>query len=181
MFISKLLTVFGFFCLILACVLFWQRNNPRRITFSEAPKATKLIKEVKIPPIRIAIKRVNIDLAIFPAKIRNQNWDLTTQGASWLDISPIPGELGNSILYGHNWTNLMGNLIFVKPGEEIEIDYKDGTKKIFVVDKTAIVSPNNVSVLRQTNDKRITIYTCTGLFDEKRFIVAARLSDSSKN
>ncbi len=178
MLFSRLLSIFGIICIILAAVLFYQRNNPKRIKFSQPPQAVKISNSKNISPTRIAIKKVNIDLIIFPAKIIDQQWDISTQGASWLDISPIPGERGNSILYGHNWTNLMGNLIFVRPGQEIEITYKNGSKKIFIVDKTAIVSPTNVSVLRQTSDKRITVYTCTGLFDEKRFIVAAQLKDS---
>ncbi|MBI4008655.1 sortase [Candidatus Roizmanbacteria bacterium] len=174
---TKFFKLFGIACLVLALLLLWQRNNSQRIVFKEFPQVKKNKQSRQSPPSRIVIKKVNIDLPLFPAKIVGQRWDLTNKGASWLDFSPIPGDRGNSILYGHNWTNLLGNLIFVRPGAEIEIFYKDGSHKIFIVDGTATVNPDNVSVLSQTNDSRITIYTCTGLFDQKRYIVAASLKD----
>lgn len=176
MFLAKFLTTFGIICIVIALILLWQRNDPNRIAFSSLPQDITVSSTKKInPPVRLAIKNVDINLPIFPAKIYKQKWDTTANGVSWLDISPPPGDRGNSILYGHNWSNLLGNLIFVKPGQEIEMIYKDGSRKNFTIQFTTKVTPNIASVLRQTNDKRITIYTCTGLFDEKRFIAVATL------
>lgn len=173
MILSKFFSIFGLICIITAGVLFWQRNNPNRLVFKNPPSSVKVKGTRQSAPSRLIIREANIDLAIFPAKIRRQKWDLTADGASWLDISSIPGEAGNSIIYGHNWTNILGNLTSVKPGQQVKIIFKDGSEKIFTVESTATVSPDNVTVLNQTKDRRITIYTCTGLFDNKRFIVVA--------
>ncbi len=176
MILSKFFSIFGIICIITACVLFWQRNNPKRLVFKNLPPTVNVKGVRQSVPSRLIIREANIDLQIFPAKIRGQKWDLTTEGVSWLDISSIPGEVGNSIIYGHNWTNILGNLFYVKPGQKIEIVYKDGSVRIFTVQNTAIVSPNDVTVLSQTKDRRVTIYTCTGILDQKRFVVTGTLS-----
>jgi len=176
MIINKLLKYFGLLCIFLSVLLFWQRNNPKRVMFLSAPIQREIKPLInKNLPTRLIINNINIDLPIFPARIYSQKWETTNQGASWLDISPAPGEIGNSIIYGHNWTNLLGNLTKAKPGNIIKIVYQDGSSKTFIVNSTAMVLPENVSVLKQTKDKRITLYTCVGLFDQKRFVVVAQL------
>lgn len=154
--------------------MLWERNNPYRLSFSTPVRRQEPAKnKVFNPPVRIIIKDLGIDLPVIPSKIVKNKWETVTSGVSWLSISPVPGEKGNSILYGHNWTNLLGSLPRVKPGYEIQIEYQDKTRKSFFVETTGKVSPNNIGVLAQSEDERITLYTCTGLFDEKRFIAVA--------
>jgi len=183
MFLSRFFKALGIICIVLAVFLLWQRNNPKRLMFSSFfPTKVETLPLKNSQPIRLIIRNSNIDLPIIPAKIKGQRWETTTQGVSWLTLSSLPGEQGNGIIYGHNWTNILGNLLYVKTGYEIEIVYKDGTKKNFIVDHTALVSPKDVSVLNQSKDKRITLYTCAGILDEKRFVVSARLKqDFSKS
>src|SRR3989344_8123527 len=127
MLLSKFFKWFGFICIILAGLLFWRRNIPQRVMFLAAPVKREIKPKIKKNlPVRLIIKNLNIDLPIFSAKVIGQNWQTTSLGVSWLDISPHPGEIGNSIMYGHNWPNLLGNLIYAKPGQEIEIKYSDG-------------------------------------------------------
>ncbi len=176
MIISKFFIAFGFICIVFASFLFWQRNNPGRVAF----KSTPIIKvnkntQSEIYPTRVVIEKIDINLPIIPAKVHGQKWETTSLGVSWLDISPIPGEKGNSILYGHNWNNLLGNLSKIEPGDKIKILYSGASEQSFIVESTAFVAPDNVLVLSQTNSKKITIYTCAGLFDEKRFVAVASL------
>ncbi|MBI2028304.1 MAG: sortase [Candidatus Levybacteria bacterium] len=116
-----------------------------------------------------------MDLEIFPAKIVNNRWEITAQGVSYLSSSPLPGEKGNSVLYGHNWTNILGNLIKIKPGEEIVIVSNRNNKRTFVVEHISVVDPENTQILANTSDRRITLYTCSGFLDSKRFVVTALL------
>ncbi len=174
--LSKFFLLVGVLCIILALFLLWQRNNPKRLMFASFfPSKVETLPAKKSQPTRLIIRNSNTDLPIIPAKIKGQRWETTTQGVSWLTYSPIPGEKGNSILYGHNWSNILGNLTAVQVGQEIEIVSKDKAKKTFVIEKIAIVSPKNFSVLGQTDDVRITLYTCAGLFDENRLVVVATL------
>jgi len=89
--------------------------------------------------------------------------------------SPIPGRIGNSIFYGHNWTSLLGNLVNAKPGQEISIAFGSGEIERFKISYVQVVKPSQTDILNQTNDRRITLYTCTGFLDSKRLVVVANL------
>jgi len=67
----------------------------------------------------------------------------------------------------------LGKLPKVKPGQEITIVFTDGSSKIFTIEYTSVVTPDQTHILNPTADSRITLYTCTGLFDNKRFVVTA--------
>ncbi len=171
---SKVFIFLALICFVLTAFLYYQRNNPNRLAFNTNQKLSNSKSEIKENPIAIIIDGINLNLPIIPANITNNNWQTSNIGVSYLSISPKPGETGNSILYGHNWTNLLGNLTKVQPGEKVIIVYPKNNIKNFLVEYTQVVSPNDISVLAQTKDKRITIYTCTGFLDSKRFVVVAK-------
>lgn len=174
-FVSKALITCGTLSILFGLYLMWQRNNPLRISFENPNVAVKEVdsnKEYSMP-VKIKIEARNIELPIIPQKLIGTNWQVTDKGVTYLTDSPIPGTVGNSILYGHNWTKLLGNLTLVTPGDAIEIAYANGQVKNFKVTNTQVVDPSQVSILKNTTDRRITIYTCTGLLDSKRFVVVA--------
>lgn len=175
--ISKALIIAGLLMVGLSILLTLSRFNPRRLNFSGQPRveAETPVKKVKgVAPKHIIIAGTSINLPVVPSTIRNQVWETSDKGVSYLTMSPIPGEVGNSILYGHNWSELLGPLTGVKPGQTIRIRYEDETQKTFIVENTATVSPKDTSILMASNEPLLTIYTCTGLFDSKRFVVTAR-------
>ena len=85
--------------------------------------------------------------------------------------------MGNSVLYGHNFPSILGSLTKIKPNDKIEIIMSNGEKKIFTVKYTSIVGQDQTHILSQTKDARITVYTCTGFLDTKRFVATAILSN----
>jgi LPXTG-site transpeptidase (sortase) family protein len=179
---SNLLIIFGLLWCLLAGYYFWMRNDTNALAFQNykvektvAPK--KQIASPQSQPQRIVIKGAGIDLPLIPSKIDNDKWETTNAGASYLTSSPIPGTEGNSIIYAHNWATLFGKLVSVKPGEQVEVLYADGSKKRFTVEYTSTVTPTTASILAPTTDKRITMYTCTGFLDSKRFVVVAVYED----
>ena len=163
----------GLVSLLFSFVLFIERYNPNRLKFQGKIATSGKIHEDKNIPIAIRIPEIGINLPVVPAYIKNSKWGTTSTGISWLIASPIPGELGNSILYGHNWNSLLGDLENVKTGYTVEILYKNSVKRYFRISYIAIVNPNQIHVLNQTNDARLTIYTCTGFLDQKRLVVTA--------
>lgn len=171
---SKLLITVGIICFISAAFLFWQRYNPQRLAFAPSEVYNKQSLTGSQTPIEIIIKDIKLDLPIIPAKISHGNWEATTKGVSFLSTSPAPGNVGNSILYGHNWPNLLGNIVKLNPGQGIKIKFSDGSTKLFVIDSTVLVSPKEVSVLAPSKIPQITLYTCTGFLDNKRFVVVAK-------
>lgn len=154
--LGKIFLFLGLVFSIATSYLFWERINPFRISSIDSKYQG---------PVRIVIKSVNIDLPIIPGD--------TKDGVSYLSSSSLPTETGNSVFYGHNWANLIGNLVKVKPSDNIEIIMSDGIKLNFKVAFTSIATPDQTHFISPTKDKRITLYTCIGLFDTKRFVVTA--------
>jgi LPXTG-site transpeptidase (sortase) family protein len=174
--LSTLLILFGIFCYGLTYYGISERTNPKRVAFSTAvAPAQASTKEITALPAKIRIQSIDVSLPVIPAEITNGTWELTPEGVSYLQNSPIPGELGNSIMYGHNWPNLLGKLPQVKPGDSIEIEYADGTVRHFEVEYTVEVTPDDTHILDASKDRRITLYTCSGFMDWKRFVVVAIL------
>lgn len=174
---SKVLVILGVLLLVISGILINQENNPNRLSFKITKSlASKDQIQSSARPVRIAIPSEKINLPIVFSKIQKTKWDTSDTGVSYLSDSPLPGEKGNSILYGHNYQHLLKNLPKVRPGQKIEITYSDKTKKTFIVQYTSVVSPSQIDVLSSTSDIRITLYTCTGFFDKDRFVVTALLS-----
>jgi LPXTG-site transpeptidase (sortase) family protein len=179
--LSRLLIGFSIFCYTLGIYNTWLQNDPNRLAFTNYSYDKTSSVNTKGLPTRITIKELGINLPIIPAEIRNNQWDVTADGASYLTSSHLPGTDGNSIIYAHNWASLFGNLVNAKQGDVVEIAFADKSVKKFVIESTATVSPNESKFLAPSQDKRITLYTCTGWLDSKRFIVVAHLEDHKEN
>jgi len=179
---SHLFIFFGILWCLIGGYYLWMQYNPNRLSFQQYPvkKAESAQQSQKPTPIRVVISDVGIDLPLLQAKIENNIWETTHNGASYLSESTYPGDTGNSVIYGHNWANLFGNLTHVKPGHVVEIVYADNSKKKFVVEYTSTVLPSESSILNNSKDKRITLYTCVGFLDSKRFVVVAVYDENAK-
>ncbi len=174
---ANLLLLVGFISLIIFGYLMFQRYNPQNLAFDVSDvNATQKKDASSLMPIGIKIDSLNLSLSIIPAEMKNNQWEATSKGVSYLSSSVIPGEKGNSILYGHNWPNLLGNLKKIKPGDKISIIYNDNSKSDFEVEIISRVSPSEGSILENSNDNRITLYTCDGFLDSQRLVVVAKLA-----
>ncbi len=171
-FLPQGLIIAGIIYFLCAGFLLWQKYATNQLFFTHQPAPHN--STLKLKPVEIVIKDVRIDVPIFESHITNNTWETTTEGASYLVSSPIPGEIGNSIIYGHDWTSIFGPLVNAKPGEKIQIKYNNGTKQIFTIQYTQVVSPDNTSVLGDSSKKQLTMYTCTDFLDSKRFVVVAQ-------
>ncbi|MFA9288658.1 MAG: sortase [Weeksellaceae bacterium] len=169
--IARILIVIGFLFSFYGMLLVWQRNNPQRLTFSHYQAVST--RESAVVPIRIRVVDLDIDLPVVAVTMKDNKWQTTDDGVSYLKSSPIPGEKGNAILYGHNWPSLLGKLNQAQTGNKIEITLSNKTKQLFVVHSLAVVSPDQSHVLQSTPDARITLYTCTGFLDSKRLVITA--------
>jgi len=167
----------GFCMVILGLILTFYHYNPHRLSFKNAhiEKKKQLADHLKTPK-KITIQDINVNLPVIPSTIKDGVWETTDKGVSYLVQSPVPGSIGNSILYGHNWTKLLGGLTRLKPGQTFDIEYSDGSVESFTIQTTAYVLPTDVSVLRDSKSPLVTLYTCAGPLDSKRFVVTARPS-----
>lgn len=171
--LSRLFILIGILCYVIGIYNIWLIQSPTRLSFNKYSYAKEPSKKELLNPKRIIIESLGIDLPIIPSRIHDDNWETTDQGASYLVSSPIPGEIGNSIVYAHNWTSLFGNLTSILPGDLVKVEFDDGSIREFEVKSTSTVSPETYSILAPTADKRITLYTCTGFLDSERFVAVA--------
>lgn len=169
------LILLGIVLLTYSGFLIYQRVNPWRLSF-DSYNAQRIEKPyTSNNPTEVIIEDLKIQLPIRQAKKEGKKWQAFSDAVSYLNSSPIPGEQGNSILYGHNWRNLLGNLTGAKVGQDIKIRSSDGSEKIFKIKYIQEVTPDQTAILDLSSDTRITLYTCSGFLDSKRFVVVATL------
>lgn len=94
-----------------------------------------------------------------------------------------PGQIGNVFITGHSsyylwdpgrYKDVFALLHNVEVGDTITIFYNQD-RFDYVVDEKKVVSPNDVDVLSQTNDKRLTLMTCTPIGTAlNRLIIVAK-------
>lgn len=169
---GNILVTLGAFLAVYSGLMYWQSSSSHVVTLSLDDDKAYNYETHSNYPRRLIIKSAGIDVLISPAEINDRVWSYSDRGVSYLITTPLPGEMGNSVIYGHNWNSILGNLDKVEVGDTIDISYQDGMKQ-FKVAFIQIVSPDNVSVIKATNDTRITLFTCTGFLDSKRLVVSA--------
>jgi sortase A len=152
-----------------------QEFRQNSLSFSKAPDFSERVEEVDLPK-RILIPKVKIDLPVFPGKVVNNNWEIAKEGVSYLMGSGIPGRKGNTVIYGHNKRSQFGPIRWLEKGSEIKVINGKGEEFIYLVQEIKTVSPQEVEVLSPTEDPTLTLYTCAGILDKKRFVVVAKLS-----
>lgn len=175
---ANILLFLGFSLLVFFCYLIYQRYSPQNLAFTNLEVRPVYASQEDLQPMSLKIDAIHLLLGIAPAEIRDNKWESSTVGVSHLKTSVIPGEKGNAILYGHNWPNLLGNLKKVKPGDKVTIIYSNNSSKDFEVEYLTKVSPKDTSILKNSEDNRITLYTCTGFLDQERLVVVAKLINS---
>lgn len=134
--------------------------------------------------------RINIDTINIAGEIVQGESSLRMNDGFWhFPTTSFPGEKGNSVIIGHRFLHLpprkdtFFNLEDIKIGESIVVSQNTNPNNPleeehlnYVVTETKIVEANDVSVIQQSDDYRLTLITCTPLWtSEKRFVVIAKL------
>ncbi len=137
--------------------------------YLSAPQATKAAPNY---PTHITIPWY-VDVDIEPQVYHDGQWTVSQNQASYLTASALPGEDGNTIIYGHNKRGILGNIRALSGYEKITLTLTDGTLKVYQVQSMKEVAPNDTRLLSPTETETLTIYTCAGLLDSQRFVVRA--------
>lgn len=91
-----------------------------------------------------------------------------------------PDRGGNTVIAAHRftYTNPRGVFYFLdklKPGDPIALFWND-KHYVYIVTKSYVTTPDDVAVEANTADDRLTLYTCTPLWNPKqRLVVTAQL------
>ena len=129
-------------------------------------------------PAKIYIPKLGKTLDISDGYLENNRWVISKTGVSYLTTSGQVGKVGNAVIYGHNTQGILGRLWRVQNGDYIEVTAQDGKVYKYEIFERKEVKPNAVEILTQTDDARLTIYTCSGFLDSARFVVVGKLVSS---
>jgi sortase A len=176
-FLSLVLISISIVFLSLGAYQVWLKYDPNRLSFSNYTVSADEVPANTNIPVNITMPTIGINLHVIPAKVTGDVWPTTDNGASYLLSSPIPGETGNSVIYGHNWMSLFGKIVDLKKGDEIDIQLADKTVRKFRVINTTEVSPSDTQILAPTDNRVLTLYTCSGFLDSKRYVVRADFAE----
>ena len=148
-----------------------------KYTFAEEPVEIVGFESVQVSPTdepkRIIIPSLEIDLAVRRARVVNGYWEVFEKEAGWGDGSGIPGVKGNQVIFAHARPGLFASLKDVKVDTAIYV-LTQGKWYEYKVSEVKDVLPNQVEVIKPTDDERLTLYTCLGFADRKRLIVIAK-------
>ena len=157
------------------------------------PSPTPYVKPI---PTRIYFTKAQVMADIVPVGIveegeRKGQMDTVDDPdlAAWYEPGPAPGEEGNALINGHkSWKGKIGRfsvLWDMEPGDEIAIEYEDGTVKYFYAVSVDFYPYDGVpnEVMDLSGESRVTLITCYGEFDrtagtsKQRCIVVCQSSD----
>ncbi len=124
-------------------------------------------------PQRVLMPQLGIDVVIDPAKVVNGRWEVYEKVGSYGLGSGVPGTNDNTVVFAHAREGLF---LPLKSVEKDMIVYvlTDNEWYQYRVADIKEVFPNDVSVIKPTEDETLTLYTCTGFADSKRLIVSAK-------
>lgn len=148
-----------------------------RIEAAATPPPGYAVK-LRIPSIKLVtdVQQAGIKLNA----LGQPEWEtLPFVAAHYGDLTALVGGRGNAVIAGHVVTLSEGNvfrfLYQVDLGEEVIVEDARGAERRFVVTEIRLVSPDDVSVMEQTPDRRLTLITCGGTFDPIRREFSDRL------
>lgn len=166
-------TLLGLAFVIIGFLFLYKVPIPQKTVASEEPiKMSFAPSQKESKPQRILIPERDIDLPITFSKIKNGYWELSETGASHGEGSANPGERGNAVIFAHARQGLFYNLRDVEKDDTIYVFTKDKWYR-YKVSEIKAVYPNQIETVAPADNEILTLFTCSGFFDEKRLIVKA--------
>jgi len=130
--------------------------------------------ELKEPPERIIIPKLEIDLTVKEAKVVKGYWEVFPDKAGFGLGSAYPSdESGNQVIFAHAREGLFLPLRGAKIGQKIFVLTSDKWYSYTISDIKEVL-PTQIEVIAPTQDPILTLYTCSGYADSKRLIVVAK-------
>ena len=141
-------------------------------------QATESPQEASKKPTKIYIPKLGRVLYVSDGYFDNNRWIVSETGVSFYTDSAIPGH-GNSVLYGHNRKGILGGLWRLNEGDFVYVILKNGHFVKYQISEEKEIKPTQVEILAQTQDSKLTLYTCSGFLDTARFVVIGSQVEST--
>jgi sortase A len=144
------------------------------------PTATPTVDPKLLLPTRLRIPVMFLDSPVHEVRINMGKWEVSPMDIGHHEGSGNPGEVGNVVLAGHRDINsaLFRELDRLQPGDSVFVSNSLGEYR-YVVTDSFVVTPDHTEVMDPTDDKRVTLITCTPIgLATQRLIVTAQLDES---
>jgi sortase A len=128
--------------------------------------------------IQIQIPAINVDAPV----VLGDGWEQLKKGVGQHIGSVNPGQAGNLVLSAHNdvFGEIFRHLDELQRGDEVTV-YTAQRAYVYVITKTLIVEPTQVSLLAPTSNATLTLISCYPyLVDNQRIVVQAVLQSGSQ-
>ncbi|MDT1996097.1 hypothetical protein CKN82_03610 [Carnobacterium divergens] len=152
-------------------------NFKEEVTTEKVVRGEKDEDVIDSTPNKLIFIEEGIGLPITETSIDANKRMVVPQGlkvAGWLKTSPIPGNVGNSLIAAHrDWNNKLGAFKYledIRIGETVIIEYENEEHREFKVVNKEIIDINkkpNAKIEINSNKRMITLISCTGSFDSK--------------
>jgi sortase A len=150
-----------------------QQDLHRLWQAQQAPAASAPATPADDGLTRVSIPKINLDVIV----VEGTNHKALRLGPGHLKSTPMPGELGNSVISAHRDT-FFRHIYELTKGDQIDVT-RDGHDFIFEVIGKRIVKPDDLSVVKNSNDARLTLITCYPTYyigpAPERLVVVAKL------
>jgi LPXTG-site transpeptidase (sortase) family protein len=157
---------------LLLFVSLWRFNRVRILSFNTA--SVTVSSGEGVTPVYVKSYPLGIDISLTPTEIVNGVWQIPPEAAAYLGKSGKIGGGSNIIIYGHNRNSILGPIRWISQGSVIELTGSDNKIYKYSVISTDEVDADNLSYIQNTEEEILTIYTCSGFLDSKRFVVRAK-------
>jgi LPXTG-site transpeptidase (sortase) family protein len=156
----------------------WQARHTtaaKRITTQIQQAATD---SPQTHPNSLLIPKMLLDTALIEGP-KSDSFNLLNQGAWRLPFSSSPDKGGNTVIAGHRFSYTGPRGIFyymdkLAVGDDVAV-WWDNTLYTYKVDSVTVARATDVHIQDPTDDARLTLYTCTPLWNPvKRLVVVAR-------
>jgi sortase A len=142
----------------------------------DSPSAPPLADSVT----RVSIPKIKLDVML----VEGTSHSSLLNGPGHLDDTPAPGEAGNSVVAGHRDT-FFRHLNDLGRGDDIYVR-RAGRAYHYIVQRKAVVQPNDIAVVRPSPENRLTLITCypayyIGPAPQRLVVIAERVDDLARS
>ena len=148
-------------------------SAPRSVAPMTRVKAALMERSV---PVRLQIAAIGVDSKLMDLGLRaDGSLQVPPSGfpAGWYTGGPTPGELGPAVIAGHvdwNGPGVFYALHNLRPGDQVTITRKDGTKPVFRITRVEQFPKNHFPtslVYGDINHPGLRLITCGGSFNHQ--------------
>lgn len=155
------------------------------VTVSAPLQASSTVQKEVIQgiPRSIAVPSLGINVAVEDGfyNAETGQWTLSEEAAFYATPTlPVNSEAGNTLIYGHNSQKIFGKLLDIQPGSEVIVTTDNGYVFTYTYQLTQAVSPTDVTPLAYEGKPRLTLQTCSGIWNQTRQMFYFELKDYRK-